>query len=304
MINYNIVNNNGSQNNYNIGNYTRNVTFAVPGNKDSLFFKPMIWCAKQWSHWGKFDKGFSIAATLKKIILIVPLVFATLGSAFIGLIGLVINPCSFNMSVKLSSAPQKIGSNNLAKRQYDLDSRLIKNIDFQSLGNLYIKSGSHNSLTILADDNLLDLLEPQQGDEKLSLKTRPNTSFQTNNPIIYKLTVAQPATSLSIKGSGHVYVKEMNVPLFSCDINGSGKVDIQGGKVDQQVVKISGSGHYNTFELKAKDSKVNISGSGVAKVNTQNNLDTTISGSGKCCYKGNPHRATKISGSGSLINAN
>ena len=66
--------------NASIGNVTNNVYF--PGNENSPLFKPVVWCARQWTNWAKFSENESkIESLLKKMIIFVPLVFATLASA-------------------------------------------------------------------------------------------------------------------------------------------------------------------------------------------------------------------------------
>lgn len=270
--------------------------FGVPFNEERLLFKPIIWCGKQWIRWAEFEDSRTVDI-LKKIACFIPLVFATIASSFARLIGLMLPRIIY---ARTSERPTIVGSGTLAERQFDFSRYIIHTTELNGCGNLCIKPGSSNSLVVIADDNLLDLLHPSMENNKLSLGVRPNTSIQTRHPITYKLTIANPLHHLIVSGSGQVNAEEVNAPSFSCDIHGSGNVRIEGGQVDQQSVSISGSGHYDGSMLQANSSSVDISGSGKVTVQALRTLSAEISGSGKCLYFGNPNVAKSISGSGTV----
>lgn len=279
-----------------VNNYSSSVEFKSP------FFKPMNWCNKQWSNWAHLPQNKSkIASILKRIAVFVPLVLATTGAAFVALIGVVLSPCRY---VIIRNTPIKNGSGIQAEKIHNLNTQLIKEIDFQGSGILHISFGDHNSLKVQGDDNLIDHFAPRtENSDKLILGGLGTIPFRAAQPIRYNLTLAAPLNSVKVSGSGQIHISSLNTPSFSCNISGSGKVHLNNGNVENQTVKIAGSGTYIS-NLDTKHSKIDISGSGKAEVKAHETLVVNVSGSGNCQYLGNPRVTKTISGSGSVNKVN
>lgn len=199
-------------------------------------------------------------------------------------------------TVPRTSPGKIIGSGNkkTESRQVSGFSEIVIN----NVGTLTITQTTNESLTIEADDNILPLLTSEVSGNRLILGTKPNTSFSTNNPINYNLTV-KDLSVIEASGAAGIIAKNINTPKLTAVFSGSGDVKIS-GTAQRQDLNIKGSASYKAFELASKEAYVIIKGSGSAFVNVSNVLDVKISGSGSVKYEGNPTISKKITGAGSI----
>lgn len=287
MVFINISNNNNSK----ISVNTTKITY------DRSKFKPTMWCDKQWKNLKSDCKGLS--DIVKRILIFIPLVFASLFAYPLSLI------CCTRITTTSINSPHIAtihGSGILATQKQDLKPYQITEVDLQSQGNLFIKKGNENSLTLNTDDNIIDQLESRVEGSKLILTTKPG-SFQFQHLPTYTLIIPSDVSFLSVSGSGDITMDELTADEFSCKISGSGKINILEGIVNHQKVVISGSGEYIAPNLLGINSHIDISGSGSAVVQAKEGLKVNIRGSGECVYFGNPQITKHISGSGSIQKA-
>ncbi len=153
------------------------------------------------------------------------------------------------------------------------------------------------SLTIIADDNLLDVLRTEVKDNKLFINFEGSVSPSTKPQI--NITVGS-LSNASLRGSGRILVTSVSGESFTANVSGSGDIIVD-GTVDRVEVKISGSGNVELSKLTAKDAAVAVSGSGDVAVHATQSLDVKISGSGDVVCHGSPAAVTrKIAGSGDV----
>lgn len=205
------------------------------------------------------------------------------------------------------------------------ESRAISEISAVRLkgrGQIIVKQGDEESLTIEAEDNVMSLIDTSVSGKTLTLDF--NTGwFRTVIPrkgIKYYLTLSDPreftisgsgslnATDISVNsfdiqvnGSGKAYVNNLVADRLATEVNGSGKI-VLSGDVQEQRVEISGSANYTAGNLVSDIADVKISGSGKTELNVRSELDVRISGSGKVFYRGNPRVNQNVSGSGQVRN--
>lgn len=165
-------------------------------------------------------------------------------------------------------------------------------------GNLLISHTGTESLTIEAEPAVLPKLTSEVVDGTLVLGVKPNESFMTTQPIIYRLTV-KDLTSLAAAGSGDVTDTELKGDKVAIDITGSGTITA-GGTVGEQTVKVAGSGNYKGEALATKTATVTVTGSGDATAKVSDKLDATVSGSGSITYLGDPALTKAVRGSGDI----
>lgn len=190
------------------------------------------------------------------------------------------------------------GSGTITQRESNL-STPVTTIQISGSAELFLSQGDDNTLSISAEENIIDLLEQKIDGNELILGVKPNVVFKTHRPIVYKLIVADPQ-KLIVSGTANVTIDRLKGASFTCDISGSGDVKIQAGEVKQQHVIISGSGDYKAANLKSQTAQINISGTGDAVIHADKSLAVSISGCGECGYYGNPSISKSIRGSGSL----
>jgi hypothetical protein len=164
-------------------------------------------------------------------------------------------------------------------------------------GNLVIERTGAESLTVTADDNLVDLFTSEVRDGTLYLSVAKGKSLSGKQPI-YKISVGD-LRELDVRGSGTVDATKLEGDTLSIAISGSGTANVA-GRTDDLTVAISGSGSFNGAELKAKRAKVVVSGSGELTVSASDELDAKVSGSGSIRYIGSPKLTSNVSGSGSI----
>jgi hypothetical protein len=186
-------------------------------------------------------------------------------------------------------------------------------------GDLRIEVGTHESLKIEADDNVLPKIRSDIENGKLKIGLERGFSVHTRTPIRYWLTVKE-LKEVGLSGSGTVSTAALQADAMDVHLSGSGEIRfdqltgnrvvsrISGsgyilipGKVDSQDVHISGSGDYKAEDLQSRTASVSISGSGDSKLWVTEALSASIAGSGDVEYYGEPKITKSVAGSGELI---
>ena len=190
-------------------------------------------------------------------------------------------------------------------------------VEAQTSGELTIRVGDTESLSVTAPASVIDDLTSDVVDGVLVLGTTPN--LQVDGTFSYVLTVPAlqgvslegsgnvtgsrvltRAAQVTSSGSGSVTLTDLTLSSLSVKISGSGDVTISGAS-DGSVVVLGGSGDYDGSGLRTRHTTVSSSGSGQAGVNAADYLDVALTGSGDVVYSGAPAQINRdISGSGDL----
>jgi hypothetical protein len=190
-------------------------------------------------------------------------------------------------------------------------------INLRMQANVFVSAGQDYSITILAADNIIDLIETKSTgntlviDNSRCLRTRNNdVRIFITMPEISLLRVAGSGNivvdnffsgesiTAEVSGSGKIYFSG-DFDRITCSVSGSGTIDMDGSSRIQNS-QISGSGRIDALNMESQNVDVRISGSGEACVFAVQKLDARISGSGNVYYKGNPSVNINISGSGNV----
>lgn len=224
---------------------------------------------------------------------------------------------AFALSVSAQNGWNGIsGTGPKVKKTLNLDS--FTAFDMAVSGNVYIKQGNTQSVTIEAQQNIIDNLVTTVSDKNWKIKFEKNVRNYDGLKIwitIPSLTKAAISGSgniigeskfsnldkltLSISGSGDLSLN-FDASSVDCKISGSGGMKLN-GVANTQTIAISGSGDVYAENLKTSSCNIRVSGSGDCKVNTSENLDVAISGSGDVVYSGRPKVNAKVSGSGDVM---
>jgi Putative auto-transporter adhesin, head GIN domain len=190
-------------------------------------------------------------------------------------------------------------------------------VDLQTSGDLTIRLGDAESLTINAGADAIDNLSSEVVDGTLVLGSKPAT--WNSGSISYSLSVRSldgievegsgsvtgdgvltGQARLTISGSGSVTLSALELTNLTADLSGSGGAVVSGSSASS-AVGVSGSGDYDGSALTTARTTVDSSGSGRARVNASESLSVTVSGSGDVTYGGNPGRVDRdVSGSGDV----
>ena len=200
-------------------------------------------------------------------------------------------------------------------------------IRFKDFGTLYLTQGEQESLTIEADQQLLDELTAEVRDGTLFLgveddwldrigKAISSLVSGDQRKVYYHLTVKEleqihisgnckleceslksDDLGIRVSGLGDLTFEHLDCSTLDVRISGRGEFSAA-GRADEQQVRISGSGEYQAGDLASQSMRVVISGQGNATVRVAENLDITISGMGQVNYYGRPKLRQVISGLG------
>ncbi len=212
------------------------------------------------------------------------------------------------------------GSGNVTTK-----ARPVSNFDRVSLSGsakLILSQGEEESLTVTADDNIMQYIETEVrgGTLHLGLNSPRFSRISPGQPIRFTLIMKDIAgldisgsgsveagsidtdqLKVEVSGSGDVGLDSLTAEKLKVDISGSGKVNLAGGsEATKQIVDISGSGQYHAGKLRSQTVEVTISGSGEATVWATDSLEAQISGDGSVAYYGHPSVNSSSSGSGHL----
>jgi hypothetical protein len=206
---------------------------------------------------------------------------------------------------------------------------------------VYLTQGEEQSISIDAQQNILDNIEAYNKSGALKLKFNRNvanckpvkvyltinsldkidvsgsgdifsdTKFITTGYLSInvsgsgkvQLNADADEVDLNISGSGEIKLKSICNNLDG-NISGSGEIYLEDGLATYADLKISGSGDIFAFNFPIEECYINTAGSGDTRLNVSDNLNVRIAGSGDVYYKGNPSISVNIAGSGSLINSN
>ena len=195
----------------------------------------------------------------------------------------------------------------------------FNSVSISTFGEMQIRQGSTESLTIQAPSDYLRYLETSVENNTLIISTRRGFIGAPVRRVIYTLTV-KDLKSLYFSGAGSIKILDgLQSQDFSLNLNGAGSIEIDSliadsltlnfssagaiviaGKVDKQSVNLSGVGSYEAGDLESKSVSINLTGAGSATVWATGTLDVTISGVGSVSYYGSPQVGQKISGLGSV----
>jgi hypothetical protein len=172
-------------------------------------------------------------------------------------------------------------------------------VELDGDGKLVLEQTGTESLTITADDNLMQYLTSEVQDGKLKLGTKRGVNVNPSGELIYKVT-ARKVDGIVAAGSGSVQAKGIMTESLKTTIAGSGDCTIT-GQADQHEILIAGSGKVDAPDLKSKNVTISIAGSGDAVLAASEKLEVSILGSGSVEYIGDPVVTTKANlGSGTV----
>jgi Putative auto-transporter adhesin, head GIN domain len=177
---------------------------------------------------------------------------------------------------------QLLGSGKTVTKTYDYQN--FNKVNFDDLdGKLEIEVGKPFSISIIIDDNLVNLLTlVENADNKLltvSLKgNRNNKMYIERTKISVKITMPF-LIEVSNNGNSGLTVNNINSKNFKTEnpVNGSTTLS---GIVDNLEVICSGNGNLNATKLTAKNAKITCRGNGNARVNAKLIIESKKSGNG------------------------
>lgn len=175
----------------------------------------------------------------------------------------------------------------------------FETVELSTSADVVITVGDRSpTLTVEADDNVVDLVLTEVEGGTLVVRTRPGRAFFGASPVVVTAGT-EDLRGTGVSGSGSVTASGIDAASFEINVSGSGDV-VVGGSVQDLSVRVSGSGTVDASELTSIEATVSISGSGDVMVRATETLRADVSGSGDVTYSGRPRLEAHTSGSGSV----
>jgi hypothetical protein len=209
------------------------------------------------------------------------------------------------------------GNGNIKKQARDVGH--FDGVSMGLSGNVELRTGSAEGITIETDDNLLPLIETVVDNGMLkirALKRNTNLDTRTMKFVVTARQVNHLALGgsgdinadalrggklqIELGGSGTINVKAIEGDSLAVSLGGSGDLTAAGGSVKDLSVSIGGSGNVNLAGVRSGATSVNIAGSGQATVGARDALSVNIAGSGDVNYYGDPKVSKTVIGSGNI----
>jgi hypothetical protein len=191
-------------------------------------------------------------------------------------------------------------------------------VSHTGIGRVIITQGDMESLTIEADDNLLEHITSEVKSGTLELGFTDNVRIDSASSITFTVGV-KDLTELDSTGTGSIEISELSADNLSISTSGTGSIligaltatdlvanaegtgDIKlAGNVETQEIMRVGTGDYDAADLESKTANVEAIGTGNVVIWVIDSLDVEITGVSKVSYYGNPEMPQNITGTGSL----
>ena len=221
--------------------------------------------------------------------------------------------CSF---ILLSSCEESVQGNGNVKSE-TRETAPFSKIEVSGAYTVNIEPANYSSLTIEADENLLQYIETYVDNGEL--KVSSNKNFSRYRKLQLNITVkdfeglkASGASELRSKStltgnevdldfSGAVEAQlAINTTKLDGDFSGACEVVLR-GNANEARFETSGAVEIDAEEFKVQKCRLNMSGAGQAVVYVTEELDVDVSGAAEIRYRGNPGNVEQnISGAASV----
>jgi hypothetical protein len=170
-------------------------------------------------------------------------------------------------------------------------------VDVGGVFQVEITAGKDFSVSVDADDNLLQYIKTEVNGDVLHIETTERINSTT--PI--RVHIAAPdIESLSTSGASKVALAGVRNSSLEVDTSGASKIKIEGQTGDLKV-GVSGASSVDAGSLKAQSASVDASGAGSVSVFATERLVSEASGASNITYSGNPTNVEKKSSGASRI---
>lgn len=183
-------------------------------------------------------------------------------------------------------------------------------------GEVEVRTGNSEGVTIETDDNLLPLIETVVDDGTLKIRNKEHVNIKTRNLKIVVQTrgvdrlgmggsgtinadrVQGKRVQFEVGGSGTIKVGKAEGESIAINLGGSGDLKVAEGSARSLSATIGGSGTVDMARVRVDQASVTLAGSGDATLWVRDSLDLSVAGSGDVNYYGDPKVSKTVVGSG------
>jgi len=225
--------------------------------------------------------------------------------------------CSASIDTGLGGQTMR-GSGNVVEENRQISG--VSAVQLTMQGTLHIVMGESESLSISAEDNLLEYIRTDVRGGTLEIGTASGTNLHNTKPIDYYLTVVKldkiaitssgdveagdlvaESFTAHISSSGNMTINNLDCDTLRVEITSSGNVEILGGQATQQAIQISSSGEYRARDMTSVEAEVTLTSSGSATIRVSDKLSGRLTSSGDVYYIGKPAVNVSTSSSGRAV---
>ncbi len=154
------------------------------------------------------------------------------------------------------------GSGNVSAEERPVSG--FDRVSLTGIGDVYITQGEEESLTVEADDNLMEYIETEVRGGTLVLGftgVGRNKDVEPTEPIKFNLTM-KDVSGLDITGAGDIRARSLAVDDLEFAISGAGDIDVGSLAATKLVVRLHGAGDVTVDSLSVEESVVYLYGAG------------------------------------------
>jgi hypothetical protein len=164
--------------------------------------------------------------------------------------------------------------------------------------NLEIDAGKEFSVTVEADDNLLQYIKTEVSGDTLKIYSEGKISPTAK----FNVKISMPELE-GLDVSGASDAKIVNVKADTIELKASGASDITiNGEANELKAEASGASEIDAKNLRTESANVDASGASSAIVSANDTLDVEASGASKIYYTGEPKNIKQNASGASSIN--
>jgi hypothetical protein len=181
----------------------------------------------------------------------------------------------------------------------------FKQLDIAGAYKIMLKQDSSLTVSVTADDNILELIKTEVEGDKLKISTNKKnicTSGDITVTIgIRHLEAIKASGAVTVTSKGKVITKNIDLDLsgatnINLDLNaadvhteGSGVTEITlRGQASSHFINLSGGGRIHAFDFTVGNYDLSLSGASECDINVLHELTVNSSGASSINYKGNP----------------
>lgn len=185
------------------------------------------------------------------------------------------------------------GSGNIVTEEREITN--FSRIQIYLGADLDLTQGDTTSLSIEADDNLLQYIKTEIRSDSLIVTKPDSVNLSPSQPIHLQVAFST-LSSIEINGRSAIIAENLDLDNLTVSFSGAGSTEFS-GRIDTQTVSIRGEATIHNFNVVSQEVSADISGRGTLNVNAEDSLDVTVSGQATVRYTGNPVVTQNVSGS-------
>jgi hypothetical protein len=183
-------------------------------------------------------------------------------------------------------------------------------LDISSAFNVNITQSTSYSITITANQRIMDQIEVKQNGNLLIIDVKPeailgsfNAKAQITMPKLDNITLsgATRGTALGfnsnepfnakVSGASSLQLTDFHSADITVDLSGASTLNAKGSANNLSAL-VSGASNLNLLDLAINNANVNVSGASHATINLDGRLDANVSGASSLQYSGQPTLGT------------